>query len=191
MLNSCRAKVIGFLFASMLVASPAGATPVTFGNNAYKFISGFFSFDQAIAAAQAQTFNGVSGHLVTITSASENAFVLSLIATVRIPCGLVRTTGPSKASGGGSLASSSGRVAPAVQPGRMSCTRIGTPDSRTTSARARTLRRYSAAQWFYQELPAGGMTAALARASTIACSNVTATSSSLRAQLYRSRRHYY
>jgi hypothetical protein len=74
--------VIGFLFASVLVASPAGATPMVFGNNAYEFISGFFSFDQAVAAAQARTFNGVSGHLVTITSASENAFVLSLIATV-------------------------------------------------------------------------------------------------------------
>jgi hypothetical protein len=75
--------VIGFLFASVLVASPAGATPSTFGNNAYEFIPGVFSFDQAVAAAQAQTFNGVSGHLVTITSASENAFVLSLIANVQ------------------------------------------------------------------------------------------------------------
>lgn len=68
--------------AGILSAVPATAAPVVFGDNAYEFIAGTFSWDQANAAAQAQTFNGVNGHLVTITSAAENAFVLSLISTI-------------------------------------------------------------------------------------------------------------
>jgi hypothetical protein len=63
--------------------TPVQATPITYGDNAYEFISVIgLTFDQANAAAQAQTFQGVSGHLVTIFSAGENAFVLSLIAPV-------------------------------------------------------------------------------------------------------------
>ena len=65
-----------------LSARPASASPVLFGSNAYEFIPGFFSWDMANAAAQALTYNGVAGHLVTITSAAENAFVTSLIASV-------------------------------------------------------------------------------------------------------------
>ena len=68
--------------AIMLLPTLASASPITFGNNAYEFIPGVFSFDQANTAAQALTFQGVSGHLVTILSAEENAFVLSLIAPV-------------------------------------------------------------------------------------------------------------
>jgi hypothetical protein len=64
-------------------AIPASAAPVLFNGHGYEFIAGAFTFDQASAAAQAQTFNGVSGHLVTISSSQENAFVLGLIASVQ------------------------------------------------------------------------------------------------------------
>jgi hypothetical protein len=67
---------------SKAYAAPAGASPIVFDANAYEFIAGAFSFDQANAAAQAQTFNGASGHLVTIMSATENVFVLGLISSI-------------------------------------------------------------------------------------------------------------
>ena len=79
-----RTLVRFFFIASVFIAVPAKAAPIIFGTNAYEFIqtNGTFSFSQANAAAQAATFAGVNGHLVTILSAQENAFVLSLIATV-------------------------------------------------------------------------------------------------------------
>ena len=66
----------------LLGAIPASAAPVLFNGHGYEFIAGAFSFDQANAAAQAQSFNGVNGHSVTILSPEENAFVLGLIASV-------------------------------------------------------------------------------------------------------------
>jgi hypothetical protein len=67
----------------VLVASPTSAAPILFGPNAYEYVPTLgLSFSQATAAAQAATFNGVSGHLVTIFSAAENAFVASLITSV-------------------------------------------------------------------------------------------------------------
>jgi len=77
-----RTKTAGLLCACVFIAVPASASPIAFGNNAYEFIPGEFSWDQANTAAQALTFQGVSGHLVTILSGAENAFVLSLIAPV-------------------------------------------------------------------------------------------------------------
>ncbi len=77
-----RATAAAFVCGCLLTTLPAAASPVLFGNNAYEFIAGAFSFDAANAAAQARTFNGVAGHLVTIASAPENAFVLGLIAAV-------------------------------------------------------------------------------------------------------------
>ena len=82
MFRLLRTKTAGFLCACVCIAAPASASPITFGNNAYEFIPGAFSFNEANTAAQAQTFEGVSGHLVTILSAEENAFVQSLIASV-------------------------------------------------------------------------------------------------------------
>jgi hypothetical protein len=64
-----------------LLASPAAeATPTTFGSNAYEFVDGGISWPDAKLAAEVRVFDGVSGHLVTIGSAGENAFVLSLLA---------------------------------------------------------------------------------------------------------------
>lgn len=78
MARATAALLCGFV----LYAAPIAAAPISFGTNAYEFIAGAFSFDDANAAAQAQTFNGASGHLVTIASDAENAFVLSLISSI-------------------------------------------------------------------------------------------------------------
>jgi hypothetical protein len=78
-----KAAILVLSVACALGARPASASPVLFGTNAYEYIPGFFSWDQANAAAQALAFNGVTGHLVTITSAGENAFVMTLIASVQ------------------------------------------------------------------------------------------------------------
>ena len=74
--------ILAISVGCLTAARPASAAPVSFGNNAYEFIPGFFTWDGANTAAQALTNNGVSGHLVTITSAGENAFVMTLIASV-------------------------------------------------------------------------------------------------------------
>ena len=70
------------LCGCLLCAAPTAAAPISFGGNAYEFIAGVFSFGEANAAAQAQTFNSASGHLVAITSDAEDAFVLSLISSI-------------------------------------------------------------------------------------------------------------
>ena len=84
MFRLLRTKTAGLLCACVLIAVPASASPITFGNNAYEFIPVIgLTFAQANTAAQAATFQGVSGHLVTILSAAENAFVMSLITSVQ------------------------------------------------------------------------------------------------------------
>jgi hypothetical protein len=44
-------------------------------NNHYDFVSTNITWHNAKAEAESLTYMGVSGHLVTITSASENAFI--------------------------------------------------------------------------------------------------------------------
>lgn len=72
------------LAAAMLCGTAATAAPVywdaTSGGNdhAYEFISGNYSYSQAKAAAAAMTFDGMQGHLATVTSADENAHVMSV-----------------------------------------------------------------------------------------------------------------
>lgn len=66
--------VFGWSFA-------AHAAPTLFGGNAYEFIADSdIPWDEAEAAAEARTFHRISGHLVTIFSAEENAYVLGLLA---------------------------------------------------------------------------------------------------------------
>ena len=78
-----RLRTAGFVIVGALVAAQASATPISFGQNAYEYIPTLnLSISQATAAAQAMTYNGVSGHLVTILSAQEQAFVQSLITSV-------------------------------------------------------------------------------------------------------------
>jgi hypothetical protein len=56
----------------------AAATPVQFGSNYYEFVlADSISWADANAAASASTFMGVNGHLVTVTSAAENGFLIS------------------------------------------------------------------------------------------------------------------
>jgi hypothetical protein len=65
----------------------AAATPVAFGANFYDFIQVPDPFTgnnnawaTASAAAAASVFNGVSGHLATITSQAENDFLFGLVS---------------------------------------------------------------------------------------------------------------
>ena len=54
----------------------------------YKFVSGQTTFANARSAALASTYEGVSGYLVTITSANEQAFINSKISANNIWTGL-------------------------------------------------------------------------------------------------------
>ena len=67
-----------------LAAAPrAGAVPVVFGSSAYEFIAADgISWFSARPAAEASTYLGIHGHLVTIFSSAENAFVLSLLGGI-------------------------------------------------------------------------------------------------------------
>jgi hypothetical protein len=70
------------LLASALavsVAAPAAAAPTAFGGNLYEYIGGSFTWEQALAnAAAAAPVAGYTAHLVTLTSAAEDAFVQTL-----------------------------------------------------------------------------------------------------------------
>ncbi len=58
-------------------AVPAGAAPIVNPDNGhyYEYIANAVSFDQALAAAAASTFNGIQGYLATVTSAEEQSFI--------------------------------------------------------------------------------------------------------------------
>jgi len=75
--------VVTFVVAMLGVASvtPVFAVPVLNPANGhhYELISTILSWTDAKSAAEASVFEGVNGHLVTITSASENAFVEGLV----------------------------------------------------------------------------------------------------------------
>ena len=64
---------------AMSAAAPAAAAPTAFGGNFYEYFGGAFTWDQALAAAAAAApVAGYTAHLVTITSAAEDAFVQGL-----------------------------------------------------------------------------------------------------------------
>ena len=65
---------------ALIVSSAAQAQVVPFNGHYYEFIqlNDDISWTDARAAALSRTFEGKSGYLVNITSAEENAFVLSL-----------------------------------------------------------------------------------------------------------------
>jgi len=71
-----------FLTAALLVCVAPAAASVLFGPygpggayNGYEYVPSGLSWGDAKTAAEARSFAGVSGHLVTITSAAENEFV--------------------------------------------------------------------------------------------------------------------
>lgn len=80
-------KYLGFAAAALvsvglLQASPASAAPVQWAGNGhyYELIQGSFTFNQSVSGAAAQSHLGLTGHLVTITSAAEQTFLNSLTA---------------------------------------------------------------------------------------------------------------
>jgi hypothetical protein len=60
-------------------AIPALADPILFGGIYFEYVPApGISWDDANAAAAAKSFMGTTGHLATVTSATQNAFLLSI-----------------------------------------------------------------------------------------------------------------
>lgn len=81
------AMVIGMAALQTAAAARADAVPLPFGSNHYEFVQVSDPFTgsnnawaTAGAAAAASIFNGVNGHLATLTSQAENDFVFSLVS---------------------------------------------------------------------------------------------------------------
>ncbi|TSA12432.1 MAG: PEP-CTERM sorting domain-containing protein [Deltaproteobacteria bacterium] len=83
-------KIFGLLIAVVMVLGfslSAHATPVLFGSNYYEFIyvpDAFIGSNNdwtmvSVTAANS-VYNGMSGHLVTITSQAENDFLVSIVS---------------------------------------------------------------------------------------------------------------
>lgn len=79
------ASGIAILGLMAWAAEPARAVPVPFGSSFYDFVAvtdpftgSNNSWDTARAAAETMVFNGVNGHLATVTSQAENDFLFSL-----------------------------------------------------------------------------------------------------------------
>jgi hypothetical protein len=66
------------LTAVALAAASAHAAPVAYDGSYYEYVAASLSWTDAAAAAAASSYNGLSGHLATISSAAENAFVTNL-----------------------------------------------------------------------------------------------------------------
>ena len=67
---------------SLLTTAPAVAAPVLWAGNGhyYEYVGGSFSFDSALAAADASVaLPSYKGYLATITSADENSFIAGLV----------------------------------------------------------------------------------------------------------------
>jgi hypothetical protein len=62
-----------FTISAQVVPADSSYNPAN--GNYYKAIGDYISFDDAIAASASSTYEGVNGHLVTITSKQENDFV--------------------------------------------------------------------------------------------------------------------
>lgn len=75
MKNRCLLASV-FAVALAMMGTVANATPVQFGTgNYYELITDGANWETARANANAMTYLGLPGHLVTITSADENKFV--------------------------------------------------------------------------------------------------------------------
>ncbi|MEO0487838.1 MAG: hypothetical protein AAF092_18210 [Pseudomonadota bacterium] len=73
----------GCLATSAAHAAPIQWTTASGGNGHwYEFVTTATDWNTANANAQASTFMGLQGHLVTITSADENAFVIANLPAV-------------------------------------------------------------------------------------------------------------
>ena len=61
------------------MAGVASATPIQWATNGhyYDAVYSVITWDESNATAQASTYNGITGHLATITSADEDNFILN------------------------------------------------------------------------------------------------------------------
>ena len=79
--SAIKAKIISLLFA-LSAFNYAQAAPVLNSANGHYYelvsISNGLTFDAAKTEAELKTYNGVKGHLVTITDATEQTFVQGL-----------------------------------------------------------------------------------------------------------------
>jgi hypothetical protein len=70
-------KHVALMILTLLFAvGTANAVPVLFNGHYYENITNSgMTWDEANTAANAMTYNGMQGHLVTITSREENLFL--------------------------------------------------------------------------------------------------------------------
>ncbi len=78
MRNAFRFLAVG-CFCLILSTQVGHAAPTLFEGHYYEYVSGYSTWDQAYTAALARTLDSQPGHLATITSAGEDAFIRSLI----------------------------------------------------------------------------------------------------------------
>lgn len=71
----------GIIFTAGGNTTPLGLSPVVTGNHFYQFIRTNITWQDARATAATLSTNGLSAHLVTITSAEENEFIRVNFAT--------------------------------------------------------------------------------------------------------------
>jgi Lectin C-type domain/PEP-CTERM motif len=72
---------VAFVLSSPVAAVPVQWTIASGGNDHwYDFVATNLTWDDAFAAANATTFNGLQGYLATVTSALENDFVSNTVA---------------------------------------------------------------------------------------------------------------
>ena len=80
--SSAYAGPISYLDSSNLVATYAGST------NVYRYVLDPLSFQDALTAATTYQWNGVTGHLVTVTSQMENDFIYNAFVAPRFASGI-------------------------------------------------------------------------------------------------------
>lgn len=92
------------LLLSLLGVFSAGqAAPILNPSNGhyYDYVAGAFTWAAADTAADASSYLGMSGHLVTITSGAENAWIVANLTTSTQPwIGLYQLAGSLEPSGG-------------------------------------------------------------------------------------------
>ncbi len=72
--------------ASVLAAGAAQAAPVFFADNGhyYEYVGIASSFDEALIAASAASYNGLQGYLATVTSQAEQDFIYNSVTVSQI-----------------------------------------------------------------------------------------------------------
>ena len=71
-------KLFALAFVGVLLFSGMAYALPMYGDHYYELVAGDFTWEEANAAAQLRTNDGVTGQLVAITSKAENDFVFGL-----------------------------------------------------------------------------------------------------------------